>query len=219
VTPPSTLHPELPAELDGIVLRAMSRNPADRYPSVHALGAALLTFASPRTWAVWGAEFCGFDAPLGGTRADDSSAAPRATTDSGGAVVVSRSPSRHRLGAVALLAVAAGGVVGAISFLTATPQPPAGAESSSRSAAAIPELKAELGSATRMTPAIPAIASERTTKPAPAVSAEPAFPAPRAPRNARTSPPGKASPERTPKPAQAATPSVERGTHGALILE
>lgn len=36
IPPPSLLNPRCPAELDGVILRALSRNPADRYPSAMA---------------------------------------------------------------------------------------------------------------------------------------------------------------------------------------
>ena len=42
--PPSTVAPELPDELDGIVLRALARNPAHRYASAADFAVALETF-------------------------------------------------------------------------------------------------------------------------------------------------------------------------------
>ncbi|MDQ3129122.1 MAG: protein kinase [Chloroflexota bacterium] len=42
--PPSAIAPELPDELDGIVLRALARDPADRYPSAAEFGVALEGF-------------------------------------------------------------------------------------------------------------------------------------------------------------------------------
>jgi eukaryotic-like serine/threonine-protein kinase len=47
VSPPSALDPSLPAALDELVLRAMNRDPQARFPSVRALGAAMLPWASP----------------------------------------------------------------------------------------------------------------------------------------------------------------------------
>lgn len=46
---PSKLQPDLPAELEAIVLRAMATRPEDRFPDARALGLALLPFASERT--------------------------------------------------------------------------------------------------------------------------------------------------------------------------
>jgi serine/threonine protein kinase len=64
--PPSSFRPELPREFDAVVLRAMSVEPADRFPSVLELGRALLAFADPRTRAVWGEEFEPQDVPSRG---------------------------------------------------------------------------------------------------------------------------------------------------------
>jgi serine/threonine-protein kinase len=43
------LRAEVPEGLEAVVLRCLEKNPADRYPSVAALGVALSPFASPRT--------------------------------------------------------------------------------------------------------------------------------------------------------------------------
>jgi hypothetical protein len=59
VVPPSTRRPDLPAELEAVILRAMSPSAAARFPSVHALGAALLPFASPRKQVLWSHYFAG----------------------------------------------------------------------------------------------------------------------------------------------------------------
>jgi len=45
VPPPSALRPSLSPELDALVARAMQRAPERRFPSVHALGNALLSLA------------------------------------------------------------------------------------------------------------------------------------------------------------------------------
>ena len=60
LVPPSRLRPGLPRELEATVLRAMARLPDDRFPSVHALGGALLPFASPRQRIAW-ADYFGRD--------------------------------------------------------------------------------------------------------------------------------------------------------------
>jgi serine/threonine protein kinase len=49
VSPPSALNPTLPAALDEVVLRAMNREPSERFPSLRELGAALLPWASAET--------------------------------------------------------------------------------------------------------------------------------------------------------------------------
>jgi serine/threonine-protein kinase len=52
--PPRALRPELPEELERIVLKALAKAPDGRYPSVEAMGRALQPFAAP--------------APIGGER-------------------------------------------------------------------------------------------------------------------------------------------------------
>jgi hypothetical protein len=51
--PPRQLRPEIPAGLEGIVLRAMSIDPAARFESTSGLGRALLPFASSRMQSIW----------------------------------------------------------------------------------------------------------------------------------------------------------------------
>jgi len=46
---PSTVRPDIPKELDEIVLRGLRRNPAERYPSAKAMADALERVASPVT--------------------------------------------------------------------------------------------------------------------------------------------------------------------------
>jgi hypothetical protein len=53
---PSSLATGIPSALDGAVLRAMSRDPNDRFASVRAFGAAMLPFASERTRLALNAE-------------------------------------------------------------------------------------------------------------------------------------------------------------------
>ena len=50
--PPSTIRRDLPGAFDAIVLRAMHKEPAHRFPSVAALGRALLALADERTRAI-----------------------------------------------------------------------------------------------------------------------------------------------------------------------
>lgn len=54
---PSELVPTIPAALDAVILRAMHREVAGRFPSVQAFGAALLPFASPAAQARWAGTF------------------------------------------------------------------------------------------------------------------------------------------------------------------
>jgi serine/threonine-protein kinase len=50
---PRQLRPDLPAPFEAVILRAMGHPPDRRYESVHALGQALLPFASPKGKVIW----------------------------------------------------------------------------------------------------------------------------------------------------------------------
>jgi serine/threonine-protein kinase len=50
VVPPSQVHPGVPADLEQVVLRCLAKRPADRFPSVRALGDALAACASAADW-------------------------------------------------------------------------------------------------------------------------------------------------------------------------
>jgi tRNA A-37 threonylcarbamoyl transferase component Bud32 len=56
-TPAGQHRPDLPEGFQRIIERAMSLNPADRFPSMRAMGNALLAFASPKTLLAWGEYF------------------------------------------------------------------------------------------------------------------------------------------------------------------
>ena len=53
---PSALRPGLPPQLDEVLLQALRRAPAERFPSVHAMGNALLPFASEDATLAWEAD-------------------------------------------------------------------------------------------------------------------------------------------------------------------
>ncbi len=55
--PPRDLRPELPEAFEAVVLRAMARDPDQRFDSVWELGVALLPFADARIRARWEDEF------------------------------------------------------------------------------------------------------------------------------------------------------------------
>ena len=62
--PPRMLRPDLPTELEAVVLRAMATRADDRFPSVHALGRALLNLASPKGRVLWTDYFSRPQGPL-----------------------------------------------------------------------------------------------------------------------------------------------------------
>jgi serine/threonine-protein kinase len=71
--PPRQIVPTLPVALEQVVLRAMNVDPKRRYPSVKALGRALLPFVSARGRLLWSEAFGGVeedeaaaDAPVAG---------------------------------------------------------------------------------------------------------------------------------------------------------
>lgn len=55
-SPPSQFVP-VPRAFDRLVQRLLARDPDDRYPDMHAVGAALLELAEGRAWADWAREF------------------------------------------------------------------------------------------------------------------------------------------------------------------
>jgi len=60
---PHVHRPGLPSDFERVILRAMARQKNDRFPSVGALGRALLPFASPRTRTIWEPQFGTMSAP------------------------------------------------------------------------------------------------------------------------------------------------------------
>jgi eukaryotic-like serine/threonine-protein kinase len=56
VRPPSQVNPSLPTTFDDVVLRALQRDPEQRFADLDAFAAALMAFAAPRTWMAWGRE-------------------------------------------------------------------------------------------------------------------------------------------------------------------
>jgi eukaryotic-like serine/threonine-protein kinase len=55
--PPRVHRPDLPPAFEAVILRAMSREPKDRFESIRAMAAAFLPFASLRTREYWTPEF------------------------------------------------------------------------------------------------------------------------------------------------------------------
>jgi eukaryotic-like serine/threonine-protein kinase len=106
---PRRFRPELSTVLEVAILRAMSREPSDRYPSVRELGRALCEAADQRTRLLWTPSFGLRDAPLNRSTASLGSGPMR----TGSALSASVSKSSRRtplwqlgLSAFALLMVA-----------------------------------------------------------------------------------------------------------------
>lgn len=55
--PPSRFRADISGSVERAIMRAMSLNPADRFPHVRELGRALWEVASPRTQLLWGRSF------------------------------------------------------------------------------------------------------------------------------------------------------------------
>ena len=191
VVPPSTLHPEVPTGLDAVVLRALERDPAARFPDVRALAAALLPFAPETTRRAFELEFADAATMETFTRTAPSLRPP---SRPGPRVLVS-----------SLLGIAAAaGLVGA-SWSTRAP-PPASAPSAPAVRAPSPDLRASPS----------AVASASPTRDTPPES-PPAAPEPRPPRHAPSARPApSAHPARAPHPS---APPVERGSNDVPILE
>lgn len=56
---PRQVKPDLPAAFEAVIVKAMSLHAEDRYPSMRALGEALLPFASDRARMIWSPTFSG----------------------------------------------------------------------------------------------------------------------------------------------------------------
>ena len=61
---PRKVRPELPLELEAVIVRAMRLEPADRFPTVRHLAAALLPFASDKSRVLWADTFGGSENSL-----------------------------------------------------------------------------------------------------------------------------------------------------------
>lgn len=72
---PREIRPEIPEALERVIRRAMAVLPDDRFPSMLALGAALLPLASDRVRAIWGPVFADVD-PLTTTAATNVTGIP-----------------------------------------------------------------------------------------------------------------------------------------------
>ena len=72
VCPPSQKNVTLPPAFDELVLRSLARDPDQRFEDLDHFARALMAFAAPRTWMIWGRELVTTDT----ANADDSSTHP-----------------------------------------------------------------------------------------------------------------------------------------------
>ncbi len=99
VPAPSSLRPDVPSALDAVILRAMAREPGDRFASVRELGAKLLPFASDHVRTLWREDYAAWiDAETSADAADEdadsvTSVIPPSTRDLVAALRASLVPS------------------------------------------------------------------------------------------------------------------------------
>jgi serine/threonine-protein kinase len=110
---PRTLRPDLPPELEGIILRAMNLQPLGRFDSMRDWGAALVPFASERARSIWGGALRVSPPPAGSVSAPVPALAPphslpaAASTLEHGNTAVTAEPaavSARRPGAIPMVA-------------------------------------------------------------------------------------------------------------------
>jgi len=206
IVAPSVLNPQVPCALDAVILRALARDPAARFPSVQAFGCALLSFASESARHKWVAVP---DLPR------DSGHSLAATAES-----VVRAPARPKLARWAwgaLCALLAAGTLCAYVAATraravaGTPGPAASRDQASPPAAPVAERLA--APITRI--AVPAPSSAPGGRPAP--TAQTTKPILVRPVRAAVAP--QASSLLPVGPAPAVETPIERGTRDIPIVE
>lgn len=207
VRPPSEVVPALPCELDEVVARAMHRDPARRYPSVRALGRALLAFANERSLALWRDEFespqsenerliSAPDGPPEPTLTEDPVLAER--SQSVGAAAIAVSATRVRWSIVAAASIGTAAVLGVFGLSAARDGVPPPGRASATSATGVPvpspsSVPLASGAAEAAVDADAPLAS--AAPPSAAAAAAPPLPsnAPRPPRRSRPTAAGTAS--------------------------
>jgi serine/threonine-protein kinase len=239
VVPPSRVRPELPPEFDAIVERAMHRDPAKRFPSMKALGSALLSLGDKAAWALWESEFVGTAGTRElwtGTSTLNDDAAPPRSDHSGPRPLPSLKTRGTRWPRIALIAALAyAGVVtillgqratnrkeelpNATAVSTAVPAPPRTARETDEQGreAERPAVAVTAASAPLIAPEVPAASSATP-------ASLPAAPRPRAITRKELEPSAakpatreaSARPSRAP---EASAPSVVVGTNGAPIVD
>ncbi len=173
--PPRSLNPDLPRAFETVVLKAMAREPSERFATTRDLGRALLDFASERERALYGPEFSGDGVPAAAVSARGADEVSAFGTTLGDSVQQRDLPGAPRakrrwVGLIALSAaavalllvwrgssspVAEAGLQKAAGQSTLSPVPPASV-SSTPTATATAASATPLPSASGATPAVSA---------------------------------------------------------------
>jgi serine/threonine-protein kinase len=205
LAPPKTHNSAIPDALDSVVRRALARAPAKRFPTLRALGEALLPFASERVAAVCAREFAAVaEARISRPAAFESGSSRTEEDESRPAQAEpERRPVRSSMGALlALLAC----VAAVIAWLILRGERPRVAAAAAPTAFA---ATAEPAAATPVAVTAPTLSEERAT---PSVDSAPVKEP--AVRSIRKEAPRRATPRR---PSTQVQPSAE--DNGAPILD
>lgn len=233
VLPPSSLRPDLPAAFDAIVLRAMQRDPLDRFPSVRDLGLALSSLAShPARWTAELASPANLERPVadrGVPRPNERPSRPSWSPEHS-FTLQSQSPPRRAHGRWMVSVVAVAGL-GCAAWAGALPRTP---QSSPKLGNASPQRPGEttitMPTAAPPGPVLTTQANAAPPKEAPVAPPRAEGPAPAAragtatvrvttgPRQEAPSPPP-ISLASAPSATLATPPREEMGANGAPILE
>jgi serine/threonine-protein kinase len=228
LAPPGQHAPGIPPELDAVVMRAMGRDPDDRFPSVRAFGAALLPFASERERLAWEGELHEHaDAPAPASRVAPAAFGPDTPPTMSPTARDTRASSRWRqrhlgrfltLGAWVAL-IGAGGTVAMMRepHPSASASPPSPDPSAGTPGAAAPVASMGAPSVDAPAPAAPAPSAATPTAVPQAVVPPRSHPAdPRRPAPVTTASAIPSASHPPPVPSTTATPAI--GNNGAPIL-
>jgi serine/threonine-protein kinase len=239
VVPPSRVRPELPPEFDAVVERAMHRDPARRFPSMQALGSALLSLADKSTWMLWESEFIGTSVARelwSGTSTFHDDASPARSDHSGPRPLRPSTTERRRAPWSRIALMAALGYAGVVTILLGRNAIDAREELPRTSATltavepATPTAREidERLSEERLPPVAAAVPSASAAASAPEVPvartalmpSAPSAPRARPATHKESEPSAAKAPREAPsRPARAPAPSVVMGTNGAPIVD
>jgi serine/threonine-protein kinase len=242
VVPPSRVRPELPPEFDAIVERAMHRDPTKRFPSLQALGSALLSLGDKTAWTLWENEFIGASVARElwtGTSTFHDDASPPRSEHSGRRPLSLPAKERRRLPWSRIALIAALAYAGVVTMLLRQSGTATGEELARTSATlsavepAAPttptarEIDERLREERLTVAALPSASTASSAPEVPAarsatLTSAPSTARPRPATRKESEPSGaKASPrEATSRPTtRAPAPSVVMGTNGAPIVD